>query len=172
MKNAADLARTALEEYFSLGRQAPLPADVSPELLEKRAGAFVTLHSGDELRGCIGTLEPTRSSLAEEIVGNALSAALRDPRFPSVSELELADLEISVDILEEPEPVQDFNELDPKRYGVIVSSGWKRGVLLPDLDGVDTPEVQVGIALQKAGITGEDYRLERFEVRRIVESER
>ena len=137
-----------------------------PEALTKtRAGAFVSIHKQGRLRGCIGTIAPTRSSLAEEIIHNAVSAATRDPRFDPIRPEELKWLEISVDVLGEPEPIDSVAELDVKRYGVIVTNGGRRGLLLPDLEGVDTPEQQVEIARRKAGIgPDEAVLLERFEV--------
>ena len=117
------------------------------------------------LRGCIGTIAATEDSIAEEIIGNAISACSRDPRFSPITEDELASLEISVDVLGETEPINSPAELDVKRYGVIVSCGRKRGLLLPNLDGVDTVEDQISIARRKGGIReDEPYRLERFEV--------
>ena len=131
----------------------------------RRAGVFVSLHEEGKLRGCIGTILPTRGSIAEEIIGNAVSASTRDPRFSPVRPDELDRLEISVDVLTEPEIINSREELDVKRYGVIVSSGHKRGLLLPDLDGVDTVDEQLSIAMRKGGITSRDnYTLERFEV--------
>ena len=130
-----------------------------------RAGAFVSIHKHGYLRGCIGTIGPTRDSVAEEIIENAISASTRDPRFSPVTEDELPWLEISVDVLGEAEPIDSPEELDPRRYGVIVTSGRKRGLLLPDLEGVDTPAQQIDIASRKAGIRkGEKISLERFEV--------
>ena len=118
-----------------------------------------------QLRGCIGTIAPTQSSLAREIVENAVSACSRDPRFDPVRPEELKWLEISVDVLGEPENIVSEKELDVKHYGVIVSSGSRRGLLLPDLDGVDTPGQQVDIARRKAGIgPKENIKLQRFEV--------
>ncbi|HHU12122.1 MAG TPA: AmmeMemoRadiSam system protein A [Clostridiaceae bacterium] len=133
------------------------------------AGCFVTLHKHGALRGCIGTIEPVRANLAAEIFDNARSAALRDPRFEPVRPAELADLTISVDVLGEPEKIKSPSELDVKRYGVIVSSGHYRGLLLPNLDGIDTVEEQIEIARQKAGIPrGMPYELSRFEVCRYA----
>ena len=120
-----------------------------------------------ELRGCIGTFQPTTDNLAAEVIQNAISAATRDPRFPPVAASELADLEYSVDVLSAPEKVQSKKELDPKKYGVIVVSGTRKGLLLPDLDGVDTVDDQISIASTKAGIyMDDDIELYRFEVRR------
>lgn len=138
------------------------------EEMAMHAGTFVSLHSRDgSLRGCIGTIEPTQPNVAKEVIHNAISAATRDPRFPPVQIAELDGLDISVDVLTPPEPIESVDELDPHRYGVIVESGWRRGLLLPDLEGVDTAEVQVDIARCKAGIQrGEPVRLHRFEVKR------
>ena len=134
-------------------------------MLRTRAGAFVSIHKHGKLRGCIGTIEATAGNVAEEIIRNAVSAATRDPRFNPVTEDELKWLEINVDVLGSPERISSVSELDVKRYGVIVTCGYKRGLLLPDLEGVDTPEQQVAIAMQKGGIReGEPYTLERFEV--------
>jgi len=144
----------------------------APALFGPPAPCFVSLHGPDgSLRGCIGTLLPTRASLGEEIRANAIAAATRDPRFPPVSRSELRGLHFSVDVLEPSEPVESLEELDPRVYGVIVSKGFRRGVLLPDLEGVDTPEVQVRIALRKAGIGDPSgVRIERFRVRRYEEA--
>ncbi|HHX65575.1 MAG TPA: AmmeMemoRadiSam system protein A [Chloroflexi bacterium] len=160
------LARTTIEHYVRTGQVIGLPEKLPGEL-GRRAGTFVSLHRGGELRGCIGTIEPVRDSLAEEIIANAISAATRDPRFPPVSTEELADLEISVDVLDESEPIQSVGELDPKRYGIIVQAGDRRGLLLPDLEGVDTAEQQLLIALRKAWISPQEkYHLFRFQVTR------
>lgn len=159
------LARYALEYTLGCGKPAPLPPGLPGELLGRCAGAFVSLHKNDELRGCIGTIAPTTQSLAHEILQNAVSAALEDPRFPPVAAGEVDFLEIKVDVLGEAEEIAGEDELDPKRYGVIVSAGARRGLLLPDLEGVDTVARQLAIARQKAGIApGEPVRLERFEV--------
>lgn len=159
------LARLTLETYIQTGKRITLPAGLPAELTEKRAGAFVSLKKNGSLRGCIGTIAPTCKSLAEEIIQNAISSGTQDPRFPAVRTNELEELVYSVDVLGEPEPVAGLEALDVKRYGVIVSSGFKRGLLLPDLEGVDTPEDQVAIAMNKAGIgKHEAYTLERFEV--------
>lgn len=160
------LARETIEEYIRYGRVTQVPVPMPPEL-EMRAGAFVCLKKHGQLRGCIGTIEPTQPNLAAEIVQNAISSSTRDPRFEPVYEDELDDLEYTVDVLSAPHPVESLDDLDPKRYGVIVESGFKRGLLLPDLEGVDTVEDQVSIAMRKAGIyDGEPITLYRFEVRR------
>lgn len=160
------LARASLEAYVKTGRPLKsLPEDLPGEMTGVRAGAFVSLHIGDELRGCIGTTAPTTPSVAWEIVQNAVSACARDPRFAPVRASELDSISISVDVLGVPEPINSPAQLDVKRYGVIVSCGTRRGLLLPDLEGVDSVARQIEIARQKGGIgAGEPYRLERFEV--------
>lgn len=160
------LARHSLETYLRQGQMLEtLPRDLPAELTARAAGAFVSLHKDGRLRGCIGTIAPTRETLAEEIVQNAVSAGTRDPRFPPVRPEELDELEYSVDVLGQPEPVGSPARLDPKVYGVIVSCGRKRGLLLPDLDGVDTVEEQLDIARRKGGIREEEpYTLQRFKV--------
>ena len=159
------LARQSLEEYITKERMLPLPEDLPEELLKTRAGAFVSIHKHGRLRGCIGTIMPTTDCLAKEIIRNAVSASTRDPRFDPIRPDELKWLEISVDVLGKPEKIRSIDELDVKRYGVIVSCGRKRGLLLPDLEGVDNPRQQVAIAMQKGGIReDENYELQRFEV--------
>ncbi len=140
--------------------------ELPAEMISRRAGAFVSIHENGDLRGCIGTIAPTRGSLAEEIVSNAIAASTRDPRFMPIGEDELDKLEISVDVLGEAEPIDSPDKLDVKRYGVIVSKGMRRGLLLPDLEGVDTVEDQIDIAKRKAGISPweEGVELFRFEV--------
>ena len=159
------LARKSLEAYIRNRKTIPVPDDLPEEMLKTRAGAFVSIHKHGKLRGCIGTIAPTAENVAKEIIRNAISASTQDPRFDPVTEEELKWLEINVDVLGEPEKISSVEELDVKRYGVIVSCGFKRGLLLPDLDGVDTPGQQVAIAMQKGGIRESDpYTLERFEV--------
>ena len=159
------LARSSLETYIRTGRKLPIPEGLPEELTDTQAGAFVSIHKNGRLRGCIGTIEATRDSLAEEIINNAISASTQDPRFPAITEDELNMLEINVDVLGEAEYIFSMDQLDPKRYGVIVTKGYRRGLLLPDLDGVDTAEDQVSIAKKKAGIRpDEDVKLQRFEV--------
>jgi AmmeMemoRadiSam system protein A/AmmeMemoRadiSam system protein B len=159
------LAIKTLETYVRTGRKPEIPEGLPAEMMDERAGVFVSLKKHGELRGCIGTIGPTTKNIAEEIMQNAISAGTRDPRFFPVEEEELEELEYSVDVLMEPEPIQSKDELDVKRYGVIVRSGMRSGLLLPNLEGVDTVEEQVGIALRKAGIaSSEKYSMERFEV--------
>lgn len=163
-----ELARQAIDKCVREG--GVLGQEECPDLfrtVEGRAGVFVSLKKHGRLRGCIGTFEPTRSSLAEEVVRNAIRSCSRDPRFEPVRPDELDELEISVDVLGEPEPVPDASYLDPSRYGVIVQSGHRLGLLLPDLEGVDTVEEQLDIARSKAGIgRREPVDLLRFEVKR------
>ena len=146
-----------------------VPSDIPSEMLSRRAGAFVSIHKEGKLRGCIGTILPTTENIAEEIIQNAISASTKDPRFNAIQPEELPLLEINVDVLGDPEDIESPDELDVKRYGVIVSSGYRRGLLLPDLDGVDTVEEQISIARRKGGI-GEDepVKLQRFEVVRHI----
>ena len=159
------LAKQTIEEYVCTGKKTKVTPDIPKELLKNKAGAFVSIHKNGDLRGCIGTILSTQKNLAEEIISNAISAASRDPRFPPITEDELSELEINVDVLGEPEEISLPDELDVKRYGVIVTSGYKRGLLLPDLEGVDTVDMQIRIAMMKAGIReGSEVTLHRFEV--------
>lgn len=159
------LAKDTIENYIRKGKKIKVPDYIPDEMRDTRAGAFVSIHKNGELRGCIGTIEPTKKSVAEEIISNAVSASTRDPRFPAITEDELSTLEINVDVLSEPELINSMDELDVKRYGVIVSSGYRRGLLLPDLEGVDSVRQQVEIAMYKGGISYDDeITLHRFEV--------
>ena len=159
------LAWRSVERWVRERRLADVPEGLPDELTHRRAGAFVSIHKQGRLRGCIGTISPTRDSLAEEIIHNAVSAASRDPRFDPIRPDELKWLEINVDVLGEPEDIASEADLDVKRYGVIVRRGHRRGLLLPDLEGVDTVRQQVDIARQKAGIgPNEKVELLRFEV--------
>lgn len=162
------LAKRTIEDYLRSGKVISAPSRI-PEVFQKKAGTFVSLHKKGKLRGCIGTYLPTQDNLANEIIKNAISAATQDPRFPPVDTSEIRDLEISVDVLSKPEPVKSKRELDPKKYGVIVSKGWQKGLLLPDLEGVDTVEQQLEIAKQKAGLGEtpvEQLEIQRFTVTR------
>lgn len=159
------LARYSLETFVKTHKPAALPENLPEELLNRRAGAFVSLHKDGNLRGCIGTIMATQKNLAEEILQNAISACSRDPRFSPVEVDELDDIEYSVDVLGEPERAFSLKEMNPKRYGVIVENGGRRGLLLPDLEGVDTVEEQIAIAKRKAGIRPEEkVTLWKFEV--------
>ena len=161
------LARYSLENYVRTGKYAPLPEGLPEELTDVRAGCFVSLKEDGELRGCIGTISAVQASLAEEILNNAVSAGCFDPRFPAVREDELDSLVYDVDVLGDAEPIGSIDELDPVRYGVIVSTAdGRRGLLLPNLDGVDTADEQVEIAARKGQINlkRDKWQLERFEV--------
>jgi len=159
-----ELARDSIEAFVRKGKTLRTPRNRSPEM-DGRAGAFVSLHKNGQLRGCIGTIEPRMPSVAEEVIANSIHAATRDPRFPPVRPEELDELEISVDILSDAEPIESTAQLDPTRYGVIVEAGWRRGLLLPDLEGIDTAEQQVAIARRKALIAADEpVQLSRFEV--------
>lgn len=161
------LAKDTVEAYVTRGKIIR-PPKLTPEMKQK-AGVFVSIHKKGELRGCIGTYESAYGNVAEEIIGNAISAATRDPRFPPVSPGELKDLDYKVDVLTRPEPVSGKEELDPKKYGVIAQCGWRRGLLLPDLEGVETAEQQVEICCLKADIQpGEPVKLYRFSVQRYA----
>jgi MEMO1 family protein len=166
MHPIAELAKDTVEKYVKEGKRPPLPATLTPEMKEK-AGVFVSIHKLGDLRGCIGTFEPQQRNVASEVITNAVSAATRDPRFDPITPDELKDLDYSVDVLTSPVPVADASKLDAKKYGVIVESGWRRGLLLPDLEGVDTPEEQIDICRQKGGISpDEPVQLYKFEVKR------
>ncbi len=161
-----EIARRALEDRLKKGRLPELPDNLPAEFLQPGA-AFVSLKKQGALRGCIGTVQPTRKNLAEEIAHNALSAGLNDPRFPPLTLEELDQIEISVDVLSSPEKISSPSQLDPSRYGVIVRSGPRTGLLLPNLEGIDTVEQQLSVAREKAGIApDEPVELYRFEVKR------
>lgn len=168
------LARKSIEYFFNHHKILNVQnlKEISGKFLIQKAGVFVSLHQKDgALRGCIGTFLPTRNSIAEEVIHNALSAAFNDPRFWPLAKEELPDINISVDVLSAPEPVKDINNLDPKKFGVIVSTpDGRSGLLLPDLEGVKTVEEQLSIARQKAGILpDEPIKIERFSVQRFHE---
>ncbi len=161
------LAKETVEAYAKGKGKLEIPDWLPDSLNQKQAAVFVSLKKDHLLRGCIGTLEPTRPSVAQEIIDMAVEASSKDSRFPKVEVDELVELRYSVDLLSEPEPVNNMEELDVQRYGVIVTKGWRRGVLLPRLEGIDTATQQVYIALKKAGIDpDESYVMERFEVSR------
>lgn len=164
------LARESLTTYVSTGKMIKeLPHYVTEEMRKNIRGVFVSIKKFGELRGCIGTTDPTTESVAWEIIRNAVEAGIYDPRFEPVEENELADLDFSVDVLTEAEDAS-YDELNPKEFGVIVSSRGRRGLLLPDLEGVDTVDEQLSIALMKAGIRkDEDYKIQKFRVIRYKE---
>ncbi|MDP1808714.1 MAG: AmmeMemoRadiSam system protein A [Actinomycetota bacterium] len=160
------LAGDTVSAYISTGKMPEAPADAPIEWL-KPGAAFVCIKKNGSLRGCVGTFTPTRASLVEEIMHNAVSSAVNDTRFLPVGDEELASLEFSVDILDPPRQVMTADELDPKVFGIVVKAGSRLGLLLPDLEGVDTVEKQIAIAKQKAGIGAvEAAELWRFRVRR------
>lgn len=160
------LARASVEHFVREGTPLPRPEDLPEEMLTQRAGVFVSLHEHGRLRGCIGTIGPVTPCIADEIIRNGISACSEDPRFDPVRPNELDQLEISVDVLGEPQDIASTDELDPQRYGVIVSNGGRRGLLLPMLDGVDTVAEQVEIAMRKGGIGPHEpgTTFQRFEV--------
>lgn len=161
MNDYCGLARRSLAEFLTSSRRL---RDICP--LGQRAGCFVSYHRrSGELRGCIGTIEPSRKDLSDEIVENAISAGVRDPRFPPITLDELPDLVVNVSVMQSPEIVHGPQDLDPARYGVIVESGPRRGVLLPGLEGIDTVAKQLAVVRRKAGIDQPDpVVLKRFEV--------
>ncbi len=171
------VAREAIRQYVTAGKKIDPERDLVEimektwlkENLRKQAGTFVSLHVHGKLRGCIGTMMPAYQNLIDEIIQNAIAAAVQDPRFPSLEPEELSSLSVKVDILGEMEVVESTSDLDPRNYGVMVEADYKRGVLLPDLDGVDTVAQQLEIAKQKAGIgQNEDMTVYRFQVKRFV----
>ena len=167
MHPLVQLARQTVESYVRNGIISR-PGELMPEMKE-RAGVFVSIKKHGQLRGCIGTFLPTRSTVAEEVIMNAISSATQDPRFMPIEPGELPHLIYSVDVLTTPELVEGADQLDPRCYGVIVECGGRRGLLLPDLDGVDTVEEQISICRQKGFIApGEPVKLYRFEVKRYT----
>lgn len=165
-----ELARKALETFVLTGKVVHAPSPL-PELFRRKAGCFVTLMENGELRGCIGTIEPIYDNLALEIINNAIAAGTEDPRFPPVSAAELPLLQYTVEVLGPLEKVNDLSELDPKLYGVVVQSSarpLRKGVLLPDIEGVDTVQDQIRICRLKAGISSSEpvilyrFRTEKF----------
>jgi len=166
MDKYIELAKKAVEKYIKVGKVLS-NKNILEEFIKEKAGVFVSIKKKGKLRGCIGTIYPTKNSIVEEIISNAISSATKDPRFLPVREEELEFLTYSVDILSEPEKIEDISQLDPEKYGVIVKSGHKTGLLLPDLEGVDTPKMQVNIAKSKAGIfPDEEFEIYRFTVTR------
>jgi len=170
-RNAEDeyqeLARKSLERVITTGETMPVPNGLQGELIDARAGVFVSLHKNGKLRGCIGTTAPSTKNIASEIIQNAVSAGLSDTRFDPVSAEELPFIAYKVDVLSAPVSISGPEELDEKRYGVIVKSKGRRGLLLPNLDGVNSVAEQIAIAKNKAGISANDpVELERFEVTR------
>lgn len=164
------LARAAIEAYVRERRRIS-PDEAPTAVVGEPAGVFVTIHrrSTGDLRGCIGTIGPTEPLLAQEVINNAISAATRDWRFTAISPDELDDLVVDVSVLHPPEPIASPALLDPKQYGVIVQRGGRRGLLLPDIEGIDDVETQISIARQKAGIgPHEAVQLYRFRVEKYT----
>jgi AmmeMemoRadiSam system protein A len=161
------LVKRAVETYIKNGVVIKSPEELPGEM-SRRAGVFVCLKKHGQLRGCIGTIQPVTGCVSDEAIKNAISSATEDPRFNPVEEDELPDIRYSVDVLCPAEKATDISELDPKRYGVIVSRGGRKGLLLPDLEGVDTVEEQLEIAKRKAGIAPDEKGVDiyRFEVKR------
>ena len=168
------LARDTIESYIKDGKKPSLISgkydDIPDEMRKRKAGVFVSIHKEGRLRGCIGTISSVYSCIGQEIIENAVAASTRDPRFNPIKSDELPSLEINVDVLSDAEDISSRDELDVKRYGVIVTKGANRGLLLPNLDGVDTVDEQISIALRKAGLKEDEkgYSMQRFEVVRHI----
>ena len=161
-----ELAKKSIETYIKEGRIIEPSNPISPEMNEK-AGVFVCIKKDNQLRGCIGTFSPSYACVAIETIKNAISAATRDPRFHPVGEDELEGLEYCVDVLSSPEKVSDIKELNPKKYGIVLVCGDRKGLLLPDIEGVDTVDEQIRITRLKACILPEEEpEIYRFEVKR------
>ena len=161
------LAMEAIRGHVSSGAKKE-PPDPLPDEFNKTAGAFVSIKKNGKLRGCVGTIMAAEDNLAAEIIRNAIASSAHDTRFQPVAEEELESLTLSVDILSEPEDIDSPQDLDPKKYGAIVTSGERRGLLLPDLPGIDTPQQQIDICRKKGGIgPDEDVTLKRFSVERF-----
>lgn len=170
------LAKKAVETYIKEGKIINPPNDLLKEMTSKKAGVFVSIYSlkpntynlEPRLRGCIGTFSATTENIALEIIKNAISSATRDNRFLSITKEELPYLTYSVDILSEPILIKDLTELNPKKFGVLIHSGSKTGLLLPDIKGIDSIEEQIFIACQKAGIDSKEEKIEiyKFSVER------
>jgi AmmeMemoRadiSam system protein A len=156
------LAKQAVEAYIEDKKMISVPEGFPKNFLDKRSGVFVTIEKNGNLRGCIGTYLPVRENIGEEIIHNAIFAATEDTRFGPVKKTELPHLSYTVYILNPPEKVQDISELDPKKFGIIVKSGINSGLLLPDLDGVDTVAEQITICCQKGGIYLKEKNIEIY----------
>lgn len=169
MHQLVRLAKETVEKYILKGEQIDIAEYIDDEYRKNKAGVFVSLKIDGHLRGCIGTFMPVAECIAEEVIRNAISASTADPRFHPVVANELDTISYSVDVLSPPEKTVSTNDLDHKKYGIIVVSGYKKGLLLPDLEGVDSVEEQLRIAKAKAGIMpGEDIEMFRFEVKRYT----
>ena len=164
MNDYVKIARAAIEAYITTGKIISVPKNLPPEFYEKKQGVFISIHEGKELRGCVGTYLPDRKNLAEEIISNAVAACSQDPRFSPMSAEELPDVSVEVSLLGQPEKISRFSELDPKKYGLIVKCPDGRcGLLLPDLEEIDTAAAQFSIACLKGGIDpAKDRNLEIY----------
>ncbi|MFH2105494.1 MAG: AmmeMemoRadiSam system protein A [Parcubacteria group bacterium] len=164
------LAQTAIETYLKEGKTIRLPVNLPAEMTKHQAGVFVTIKNGEQLRGCIGTYEPTKPSIAKEIIENAISAATNDYRFSAITPTEFPDLSYEVSILTRPELVKDpSQELDPQKFGVLIKTdSGKSGLLLPDLEGINTVERQLEAVCQKCGVDPEEEKIAiyRFTVKK------
>jgi len=168
------LAKQAIKNYLESGNAPATPQNLPEHFYTKKCGVFVTIKKGDQLRGCIGTYLPTKENLPQEIIDNAIAAAVRDNRFDPVELHELDHLTFEVSLLNEPEQILDLENHDPKKHGLIIKSvdyQYKTGLLLPDLDGIDTPQEQFLVCCQKAGINPakENVEMYRFEVEKYTE---
>jgi len=159
-----NLAKSAVEDYIKDDKIIGPPKNFLPsEFLSKKAGCFVTILENGNLKGCIGTYQPTRKNIAQEIIHNAIAAATEDYRFDSITENNLDNLSYEVYILEEPQLIKDTSELDPKKYGVLVKSdSGKSGLLLPDLEGLDTTKKQLKAVYNKAGINPDTENMQIY----------
>lgn len=165
MDKYVELASKTVESFVTQGRVLKLPDGLPDEMLSRKAGVFVTIFSNDELRGCIGTFAPTRQNIAEEIIDNAILACSRDYRFEPVWVKELPNLTYEVSILEEPKPVNNFSQLNPKEDGLIVKAGNKTGLLLPDVEGVNSIDQQFSICCEKGNINPESEKTDLYTFR-------
>ena len=162
MNPLTSLAKKTVETYIKERKIISPPRDLPKDLLEKRAGTFVTIEKEGKLRGCIGTYLPTKENIAKEIIQNAISAATDDYRFGKIKEEELPFLSYTVYILNPPEQVESIKELNPKKYGIIIRTAetpMRSALLLPDLEGVNTIEEQMDIVCQKGGINPAEDKL-------------
>lgn len=153
MDKYTELAQKTIEEYINNKKIIEMPDDLPREFYFRKAGVFVTIFKGDELKGCIGTYAPTKKNIAIEIIDNAAAACSKDYRFRPVNKSDLSDLKYEVSVLSKLELIKDIEKHDPKKYGLIVRCGVGRlGLLLPDLDGINTIDEQIEICCQKGGI--------------------
>ncbi|MDO8424755.1 MAG: AmmeMemoRadiSam system protein A [bacterium] len=173
MDSLVSLAQKAIEGFVENGKTIPVPNDFPKEFLEKKAGVFVTIEKKGELRGCIGTYVATRENIAEEVIRNAIASATQDDRFAKIAKEEVSHLSFTIYVLNPPEQVTSTQQLDPKKFGAIVMTTEKCGLLLPDLEGVETVEQQLNICCQKGGIDPlkEKIAIFKFEVQKYGEPE-